>query len=125
MAIEAQVPHSMSLDTIVGEGLLVTMVWEWEFRLSVKPLLIPSGWKRQKCLISAPHMATTDVIGGGGDVHGGGGNGGREASLLVILDGGESFLTLLRPDTTSAGSVRSTLVLLGRSKSPGWPYYLY
>ena len=80
-----------TLDTIVGEGLLVTIVREWEFRLSVKPLLIPSGWKRQKCLISAPHMASTDVIGGGGDVHGGGGNGGREASLLVILDGRESF----------------------------------
>ena len=61
-----QVPHSVSLDTIVGEGLLVTMVWEWEFRLSIKPLLIPSGWKRQKCLISAPHMASTDIIGGGG-----------------------------------------------------------
>ena len=89
--MEVQIPHSTSIDTIVGEGLLVTMVWEWEFRLSVKPVLIPSGWKRQKCLISAPHMVSTNVTGGGGDVHGGGGNGGREASVLAILDGGESF----------------------------------
>ena len=89
--MEAQVPHSTSTDTLVGKGLLVTMVWEWEFRLSIKLLLITSGWQRRKCLISAPHMASTNIIGGGGDVHGGGGNSGREASLLVILDGGDSF----------------------------------
>lgn len=88
--MEVQVPHSTSIDTIVGEGLFVTMVWQWEFRLSIKPLLIPSGWKRQKCLISAPHMASTNITGGGGDVHGGGGNGGREASVLVILESFDS-----------------------------------
>ena len=29
-----------------------------------------------------------------------------------------TVLTLLRPDTTSAGSMRSTLILLGQSRSP-------
>ena len=29
-----------------------------------------------------------------------------------------TVLTLLRPDTTSAGSMRSTLILLGQSRGP-------
>ena len=56
--MEVQVLYLTSVDTMVGEGLLVMTVWGWAFRLLTRPLLMPPSLEEAE----VPHVCSPNGL---------------------------------------------------------------